>query len=125
MHDIAIALSMLLAVLAVFGHVAAWTWLYNRLHASGLPQRLVRRLEKVVILAAFFSLAPPAAWIAKHQQRWLSIESGWQVAVVQLWLLTTLGMLAYVTVIRLLRQRRSDERGRLVTKPYRSTGRGI
>lgn len=54
-----------LASTALLGHVALWTWLYNRLHASRLPSRHVQRLEKWVILAmgaSAFALAYALFW---------------------------------------------------------------
>ena len=47
-----------LAAAMFVGHVAVWTWLYNRLHASGLPSRLVQRLEKWVVLVMAASAIP-------------------------------------------------------------------
>ncbi len=41
-----------LALIAVTlsGHLALWTFLYNRLHATGLPRRMVRVIEKLMIV---------------------------------------------------------------------------
>jgi len=37
-------------VITLSGHLALWTFLYNRLHATGLPRRVVRVVEKIMIV---------------------------------------------------------------------------
>ena len=39
-----------LAPITLAGHFALWTWLFNRLHASAVPKKLVRKLEKLMML---------------------------------------------------------------------------
>ena len=49
MHFFAVAL---LRVAAVVGHAALTVWLFNRLHAMGWRRRVVKALEKVLLVAA-------------------------------------------------------------------------
>ena len=51
----------LLSLAVLLGHSAVWIWIYNRLHASGLPSRTVHRLEKWVIASAVVTLGLVAA----------------------------------------------------------------
>jgi uncharacterized protein len=49
-----------LATVALFGHVALWIGVYNRLHATGLSCRTVGFIEKGIYLVF---LAAPAVWL--------------------------------------------------------------
>ncbi len=98
----------LLAIAMLVGHVAWWTWLYNRLHASGLPSRCVHKLEKFVVLAMLCSLLIPVSWIFALGHPWLpgaAAATHWPAPT---WAVLCWCMLAYVTVawgIRRWRQR--------------------
>ncbi len=104
-----IYLTYLLGIAMLVGHVAIWTWLYNRLHASRLPSRIVQRLEKFVILATFCSLVVATIWLLGCGSHWLTGASGsphWPACI---WGLICWCMLGYVTLswaIRRWRQRR-------------------
>ena len=65
-----------LAVATLCGHVALWTWLYNRLHASSLPSPWVQKLEKLVILAMCGSLLALAGWVLRYGEPWVNGEWG-------------------------------------------------
>src|SRR5689334_17948565 len=53
MHPLAVAL---LRAAALVGHTAVSVWLFNRLHAIGRPRRVVKTLEKLLLLAAALAL---------------------------------------------------------------------
>ncbi len=50
--------SLCIAVPALVGHVALWTVVFNRLHATGLPRRAINLLEKAIAVVV---VAVPAA----------------------------------------------------------------
>jgi hypothetical protein len=53
-------LSSALLLLGVSGHLALWIALFNRVHATGLPQRVIKATEKIHVLAA---VIVPIVWI--------------------------------------------------------------
>jgi uncharacterized protein len=61
-------LSILLTLAAPAGHVAITVWLFNRLHALGWPRRIVKSLEKLLLIAALTVLL----WLcfASHNTAW-------------------------------------------------------
>ncbi len=67
--------SDLLAVTVLLGHVSVWTWIYNRLHASGLSSRVVHRLEKWVIIATLVTGCGLLAWIIRRGPEWMTIDA--------------------------------------------------
>ncbi len=107
---------LLLAFLAAVGHVAAWTWLYNRLHASGIPSRTVHKMEKFVVLAMLTTLAAPLAYLAL-----LAPPETWTGSTLVLpWPLRWWGagcvvLSLYVTLAWLVRQLQRLDGGRLMT----------
>ncbi len=52
-----IVLSLLLVLVTLLGHLALWTWLYNRLHASGFSTGVVLALEKLTMVLVTVSAA--------------------------------------------------------------------
>src|SRR5262245_8622926 len=52
-----IATSAVLAIAALVGHFSITVWLFNRLHALGWPRRIVKTLEKLLLLTAIVVLA--------------------------------------------------------------------
>ena len=57
------------------GHLALWVYLYNRLHATGLPRRVVRLVEKLmIVLVAVTGLILFGMMLA----RWPSVLGNWQ-----------------------------------------------
>ena len=97
-------LFLLLLAFAFVGHVALWTWTYNRLHASPLRARRVKKLEKYVILGLFGSLLLPAGCLLTRERGWLTSGEGVAWWLGQVWLLTCCGMLAYVSVAWVVRR---------------------
>ncbi len=90
--------SYCLAGATIIGHVACWTWLYNRLHASGLASRLVQRLEKFVIVAMLASLLFVTGWVVWQGRFWMW-GAGEQVHwLVLSWAGICWAMLVYVSV---------------------------
>ena len=77
--------STLLAITVLLGHVAVWTWIYNRLHASGLPSRFVHRLEKWVILALLVTGCGLLAWIIQRWPAWMASDAQWLSWLVLVW----------------------------------------
>jgi hypothetical protein len=83
------------AAIVSLGHVALWIWLYNRLHASSLPSRAVRHLEKWTIFVAVATcgwlllglLGPP---------RETAVDGAWTTWLARLWCGICVLMLAYV-----------------------------
>ncbi len=55
------ALDVALALAAFLGHFSLAVWTYNRLHAVGWPMRVVKTLDRTLLVAAAIVLA---AWIA-------------------------------------------------------------
>ena len=47
----AIVSRTLLVLLIAVGHVGLWVWLYNRINATGLHRRTIKRIEKCIVLA--------------------------------------------------------------------------
>src|SRR5437879_2572362 len=47
-----LATNAILIPVALLGHFAITVWLFNRLHALGWPRRIVKTLEKLLLLAA-------------------------------------------------------------------------
>lgn len=47
----AIVSRTLLVLLLTVGHVGLWVWLYNRINATGLHRRTIKRIEKCIVLA--------------------------------------------------------------------------
>ena len=45
-------LELLLAAIAFVGHFALAVWLFNRLHALPWPVRLIKTLDKFIVLGA-------------------------------------------------------------------------
>lgn len=43
--------SILFAVVMLFGHLAVWVALFNRLHATALPRRIIKILEKLIYVS--------------------------------------------------------------------------
>ena len=37
--------------MAMLGHVGLWIWFYNRINATGLKRKTVKRTEKALVLA--------------------------------------------------------------------------
>ncbi|MBP85398.1 MAG: hypothetical protein CMJ64_01580 [Planctomycetaceae bacterium] len=56
---IEIALAYTLLALGLLGHLALWVALFNRVHALGIPRRLIKATEMMQILAV---VAMPVAW---------------------------------------------------------------
>lgn len=106
--------SGLLAIVALTGHVALWTWIYNRLHASRLPSRIVHKLEKCVVLAMVGSGLVPLAWMALHPREWLTAADGFAAAVVWGWCAACLAMVIYVCAGWIARQLANHDGGRLL-----------
>src|SRR4051794_38574370 len=68
MHDVAM---MLFRAGALLGHAAVTVWLFNRLHAMGWRRRVVKTLEKLLLLAAIFvvswlCISEPAAALTTY-----------------------------------------------------------
>jgi predicted MPP superfamily phosphohydrolase len=106
---------LLLAVAVLLGHVSVWTWIYNRLHASGLPSRVVHRLEKWVIIALLVTGCGLLAWIIRRGPDWMTIDAQGLSQVVGVWRYACWVMLAYVIAAWLFRQLVGRDSGRLVT----------
>lgn len=86
----------LLSLAVLLGHSAVWIWIYNRLHASGLPSRTVHRLEKWVIASAAVTLGLVAAsltWAGSDATR---LGSRWFDPILIAWWTACGGMLAFV-----------------------------
>ncbi|MFW6170834.1 MAG: metallophosphoesterase [Planctomycetota bacterium] len=99
---------------AVLGHLALWTWLYNRFHASGLPYKWVKQLEKFVIVGLFASLFVFVAWLFNQQQHGLIHNRGMGSWLGRGWLFACGGMFAYVSVAWGIRRRIRSDRGLLL-----------
>jgi uncharacterized protein len=86
----------------LFGHLALWTWVYNRLHASPLPSRRVQQLEKWVILAL-----PVSALLLIRQVLMDAAAEGPPAVpggILFLWSILCWSMLAYVVAGWTVRQ---------------------
>jgi hypothetical protein len=98
----------LLSLAVLLGHSAVWIWIYNRLHASGLPSRTVHRLEKWVIASAVVTLGLVAASLIRLGSDAISWGSHWSDPIVIAWWTVCGGMLAFVIAawcVRLLAHR--------------------
>jgi uncharacterized protein len=104
----------LLAMTVLAGHVAAWVWLYNRLHASGLPSRSVQRLEKWVILTALLTFCGLAAWIVPRGRAWMAVDAHVVSRVVLVWRYVCWVALAYVVACWIARHAIRRDPGRLI-----------
>ncbi len=98
-----ISMSSLFSLFALLGHVAVWTWYYNRLHASSVPSRLVSKLEKLLIVAMVVSIVPPA-WLMFHGTNWLANCEGTVCWLGRTWALACCLMLGYITAAWTLRR---------------------
>ncbi len=109
----------LFRILAAFaglaGQVALWTWIYNRLHASGIPSRLVQKTEKFVVLAMLVSLLPPLVWLSSQGRVWLTASIVPIPLALRIWWIVCGCMLAYVVVAWLLRWLTKADRGALLS----------
>ncbi|MGM0487301.1 MAG: metallophosphoesterase [Planctomycetota bacterium] len=94
---------------AVLGHLALWTWLYNRIHASRLPYKRVKHLEKYVIVGLFGSLLAFVAWLSNQQQHGLNHDQDMASCLGRAWLFACGGMLAYVTLAWGIRRSTSSD----------------
>ncbi len=85
------ATSAVLTLAAVVGHVSITVWLFNRLHALGWRRRVVKTLEKLLILAAVATLvwicfaSQNAAWMCYAIACCLAL-----IAAIPLWLIPKL-----------------------------------
>lgn len=104
----------LLAMTVLVGHVAAWVWLYNRLHASGLPSRYVQRLEKWVILAALLTFCGLIGWIVRRGPAWMASDADLSSRVVRAWRYACWAALAYAVALWMARRAMQRTPGRLV-----------
>lgn len=84
-------------VLAVIlgGHFGFWLMLFNRINATGLDRRLIKRIEKGFILAAL--VIPVLVWINASQsiESWLFTGGQWWPA--SSWWFSVWGVLSLVT----------------------------
>ncbi len=101
---LSLLLRVFAALAALAGQVALWTWVYNRLHASGLPSRLVQKAEKSVVLTMLVSLLPPLIWLFSSGRHWLIGGAEPVPWVARIWLVICGGMLTYVTLAWLRRR---------------------
>ena len=70
---------------ALIGHVTVCVWVYNRLHASGLPSRLVQRMEKWVALFTAVTSCLFVLWIAYQGPTWFNLQSRGLAQWISLW----------------------------------------
>lgn len=104
-------ISLLIPSLA--GHVALWTWLYNRLHASSVPSAVVQKLEKFIVLAVIGTMAlfsylwltsPPGPAAGGSLASWLG----------PIWVAACCLMLVHVVFMWTRGKWRSTDQGRLI-----------
>ncbi len=94
------------AAIVFLGHIALWVWVYNRLHASGLPSRAVQHLEKWTIVVAVAT----AGWLLR-ELRSAPVGTGTPDSAAATWLARLWSaacalMLAYVVTAWWARRRR-------------------
>ncbi len=92
------AVQVVLAPITLAGHFALWTWLFNRLHATAIPKRLVRKLEKLTMLVTVVLAATLAAIMVSHPGTWLANVDGRPSTIVAIYGILCWLMLAYVLV---------------------------
>lgn len=101
--------------IAGVGHVALGTWFYNRLHGSRLPSKLVKRIEKYVVLGVFASLVVFVLWLVEREPAGLSPDSpAWDFWVGRGWLIASCTMFIYVTLAWAIRRSTCFHRGQLL-----------
>lgn len=104
----------LLAITMLLGHLSAWTWIYNRLHASGLSSRFVRQLEKWVILACLATGGSVFVWLVLRGPVVAATSPHWPDHIMLAWQLICWMMLTYVLTGWLVRRIARREPGPLV-----------
>jgi predicted MPP superfamily phosphohydrolase len=65
-----------LAPITVAGHFALWTWLFNRLHATAIPKKLVRKLEKLTMLLTLVLAVALSFKMVSASGYWLTDSHG-------------------------------------------------
>src|SRR5262245_24570092 len=76
-----------LALAAFLGHFSLAVWLYNRLHAIGLPTRLMNWLERLLVATAAIVLLAwivRMVWIGRFINEW-SLADPWTVYALVCW----------------------------------------
>ncbi len=69
-------LQIALAPLTLAGHFALWTWLFNRLHATAVPKKLVRSLERITMLVTLVLAVVLVTAMLAAPGQWLSGDGG-------------------------------------------------
>lgn len=87
-----------LAPITLAGHFALWTWLFNRLHASAVPKKLVRKLEKVTMVVTLLLAVALVVKMIAAPGKWLINTGGTLEAVVIAYSVACWLMLVYVIV---------------------------
>ena len=107
-------LSLLPTIIAFVGHVALWTWLYNRLHASGVSSERVHRLEKYLIFTMLVTMFFPAALLLKYGDHWLTHGDGLASWLGRIWAIACYGKLIHVTVAWVVNRLSNSDGGLLL-----------
>lgn len=103
-----------LLLFAFAGHLALWTWLYNRLHASGMQAKRVKKLEKYVVFGLLASLSLPVGCLLVYGPSWLLGGEGDTWWLGPAWWLVCCSMLAYVSVMWMARRLAQADGGLLL-----------
>jgi uncharacterized protein len=106
--------TFLLAATLCLGHVSIWIWVYNRLHASRLPSRLVQRLEKWTIVAAVATCGLLAVVLLTSGPVGIASRDGPAGWLLNAWCFACSVALAYVVLAWGMRQGGDPAAGRLV-----------
>jgi predicted MPP superfamily phosphohydrolase len=87
-----------LAPITLAGHFALWTWLFNRLHATAVPKKLVRKLEKITMAVTFLLAVALVVKIIAGPGNWLINTGGSLEAIVIAYSVVCWLMLVYAFV---------------------------